>query len=135
MAIETNGLLNIGLDSALATIENNPLASAAGAALGGFAIGVGASALVGSLVKRKSKRNKRKSSRKRGSRIKHTKRGWKQDRARRSKQKWEVAYQKRKRKGKRVSKKSKRGVHYTKNGQPYKIMSNGRARFIKRRKR
>lgn len=28
---------------------------------------------------------------------------------------------------------SKSGVHYTKNGQPYRIMPNGRARFIKRR--
>jgi hypothetical protein len=132
MAIETNGLLNIGLDSALATIENNPLASAAGAAIGGVAVGVGASAIVRSLIKRKSKRRKSVSSRKRGRRIKHTKRGWKQDRARRSKQKWEVAYQRRK---KKMKKSSKRGIHYTKNGQPYKIMSNGRARFIKRRKR
>jgi hypothetical protein len=130
MGLETNGLLNQGIDTALATIENNPLASAVGAAIGGVAVGVGSAALVGSLVGRKSKRNKRKSSRKRGRRIKHTKRGWKQDRARRSKQKWEVAY--RKRKKSRSSRKSKRGVRYTKNGQPYKIMSNGRARFIKK---
>lgn len=139
MAIETNGLLNIGLDSALATIENNPLASAAGAALGGIAVGVGASALVGSLVKRKSTRRKSVSSRKRGRRIKHTKRGWKQDRKRKSKQKWEVAYRKRKRSRSSPrhirKRKGSRGIYYTKNGQPYKIMSNGRARFIKRRKK
>lgn len=127
MAIETNGLLNSGLDSALATIENNPLASVGGAAIGGVAVGLGSAAIISGLNKRKNKRRKRSSSGKRGRRIKHTKRGWKQDRARRSRQKWEVAYQKRKKS------RSKKGIHYTKRGQPYKIMSNGRARFIKRR--
>ena len=38
----------------------------------------------------------------------------------------------------RVHKRSKRssgGVKYTKNGQPYKILANGRARFIKGKRR
>lgn len=131
MAIETNGLLNSGLDSALATIENNPLASIGGAAIGGVAVGLGSAAIISSINKRKNKRHKRSSSGKRGRRIKHTKRGWKQDRARRSRQKWELAYQKRKKSKK--NRVSRRGIHYTKKGQPYKIMSNGRARFIKRR--
>lgn len=30
---------------------------------------------------------------------------------------------------------SKRGIHYTKKGQPYKIMANGRARFVKGKRR
>lgn len=29
-------------------------------------------------------------------------------------------------------KRSKGGIHYTKKGQPYKILANGRARFIKK---
>jgi hypothetical protein len=28
-----------------------------------------------------------------------------------------------------------KGIHYTKKGQPYKILANGRARFIKKTKR
>lgn len=28
-----------------------------------------------------------------------------------------------------------KAIHYTKHGQPYRIMANGRARFIKKRKR
>jgi hypothetical protein len=31
-----------------------------------------------------------------------------------------------------IHKKSRGGIHYTKKGQPYKIMPNGRARFIKK---
>jgi Flp pilus assembly protein TadB len=74
------------------------------------------------------------SSKRTGKRIKHTSRGWKQDRARRSKQKWEVAYQKRKRKKKRKGKTKKsrsRRVKTAKNGRHYIILANGRARFVK----
>jgi gas vesicle protein len=97
-------------------------------------VGAGTGVIVGGIsgyAIGRSSSSKRKSKRKKSakSRIKHTSRGWKQDRKRRSKQSWEVAYQKRKRK----HSKSKKGIHYTKNGQPYKIMSNGRARFIKRK--
>jgi len=127
------------MDSALATIENNPLATAAGAAIGGVAVGVGAAALLGSVNKRKNKRSKSSSSRKKRGRIKHTKRGWRQDRKRRSKQPWEVAYRKRKskRSGKRSkSSRSRRGVHYAKKtGQPYILLANGKAKFIKGKRR
>jgi len=73
-------------------------------------------------------------------RKKRSKRSYKQDRARRSKQPWEVAYQKRKRAKKRKAKKSKRrshrrGIRYTKNGQPYIILKSGKARFVKGRRR
>jgi len=34
---------------------------------------------------------------------------------------------------KKSHRKSKGGIKYTKNGQPYKIMPNGRARFLKKR--
>jgi hypothetical protein len=59
----------------------------------------------------------------------------------RSKQKHEQRY-KRKRKFKVYKSKSRRTrasntgkIKYTKNGQPYKILANGRARFIKGKRR
>lgn len=125
--------LKDGVSRVVAFGSANPVATAVGAAGAGVALGLGAAAVVGAVKRRKSKRSKARNSRKRGRRIKHTKRGWKQDRARRSKQKWEVAYQRRKRK--KRSKKSRRGVHYTKNGQPYIILSSGKARFIKGKRR
>lgn len=116
------------LESGIGIIESNPLAA--------FGIAAGAGAVVGGVVtglavssSKKKRVSKSRNSRKRGRRIRHTKRGWAMDRKRRSKQKWEVTYQRRKKKGK-----SRRGIHYTKKGQPYKIMSNGRARFIKKSK-
>lgn len=73
-------------------------------------------------------------------RKKRSKRSYKQDRARVSKQPWEQAYQKRKRAKARKKKKgkrrgSRRGVHYTKNGQPYIILKSGKARFVKKGRR
>ena len=66
----------------------------------------------------------------------HTKRGWKLDRAKRSKEKHELAYQRRKKStSKRTTKKRVGVTYYTKNGQPYKILANGRARFIKGKRR
>jgi len=108
------------------------LSSPVALGVGGAVVGAG----LGAAIVAGSSRKKRKSSvRKSRSRTKHTSRGWKQDRARRSKQKWELAYQKRKKKNRNSSRKrSSKGVHYTKKGQPYIIMSNGRARFVKKRK-
>lgn len=126
----------MGIDSlisdAIGLAKEHPVATALGGAGVVVGAGLGTAAIVGATKRRKTKRRKVRNSRKRGRRIKHTKRGWKQDRKRKSKQPWEVSYRRRKRKhSKRM--KSKRGIKYTKNGQPYKIMSNGRARFIKRR--
>lgn len=95
----------------------------AGSALTGAVI-LGTSALTSNGSKRNTKTRRK---------ITHTKRGWKQDRARRSKQKWEVAYQKHKRKHHKKHSRSRKGKHYTKNGQPYIILKSGKARFIKRR--
>jgi len=103
-------------------IKENPLAVGIGA--GALALGAGA-VVAGVILSNKGTKTGRK--------IKHTKRGWKQDRKRRSKQKWEVAYQKRKRKGKKS--KSRKGLHYTKKGQPYRILASGKARFVKKTKR
>lgn len=115
----------VGLDDVKSAVSSNivPIAVGAGVAVAGT--GVAIAALSGGSNKKTSKRVRKK--------ITHTRRGLKQDRARRSKQKWEVAYQRRKRKNhKSKNSKSRRGIHYTKNGQPYKIMANGRARFIKK---
>jgi len=105
-----------------------------GAAIAGA---VGSGAVIGTVLLATSAAKSTKS--KTGKRIKHTKRGWKQDRARRSKQKWEVAYQRRKRRLKRSESRtrshSKHGVKYTSNGQPYIILRSGKARFIKKRRR
>ncbi len=75
------------------------------------------------------------------SRKSKSKAGRSRDRKYISRQKHETAYQRRRRKqGKKTigkyykrKSKSKKGIHYTKKGQPYKILANGRARFIKKK--
>lgn len=115
------------IDNVKGLITENPLLAVGGAAAGGLVTGAAIATAVTTLG------NKGSNSKKSGKRIKHTRRGWKQDRARRSKQKWEVAYQRRKRR--KHLKRSRRGVHYTKNGQPYIILASGKAKFIKGRRR
>lgn len=117
-----------GLSSEIQGALRTPTGAAiGGAVIGGAVIGavaLGVAASKSSSSKRSSKKRKR---------ITHTKRGWKQDRKRFNKrQKWEVAYRKRK------AKKSTRGkgrVRHTKNGQPYIILKSGKARFIKKGRR
>jgi len=130
--------LTQGVGTASEFVRKNPVTSAATVA-GGVLAGVTAVQIVrkakskSSKAKTKSKKTanqKAKSKRKKYSG--HTKRGWKLDRAKRSKEKHELAYQRRKKLKKKS--KSRRGIHYTKNGQPYKILANGRARFIKKTK-
>jgi len=125
-----------GISGVTSLIEESPLAAAAGAAGIGAAVGLGVGAVIGQTLGGKSKGNKTRSSRKGNSRIKHTSRGWKQDRKRRSKQKWEVAYQKRKRKKGRKSKGRRGKIYYAKKtGQPYILKANGQAKFIKGRRK
>jgi len=118
-----------GFNSVVAFSKTNPVATAVGAAGAVTVLGLGTAAIVGAVKRRKNKRSKTRSSRKRTGRAR--------DRRYISREKHERAYQKsRKRKGKKTfgkRYKSKKGIRYTKNGQPYKIMSNGRARFIKRK--
>lgn len=116
------------IDNAIGLAKENVGLTAIGAGVVGIGAGLGAAALIGSATKKKTRKS---SSRRK--RIKHTKRGLAQDRKRRSKQKWEVAYQKRKRK--HHSSKRRKGIHYTKKGQPYIIMASGKARFVKKTKR
>ena len=119
-----NGLIDSGKG-----ILGTPIAAALGGAVLGGAVAGTLGYIAGSSTSTHST-----SSRKKRKKITHTKRGLKQDRKRRSKQKWEVAYQKRKRKAKRSKYHTRRrGVHYTKNGQPYVILSSGKSRFIKKK--
>ena len=116
-----NGIIDSGKG-----LLGNPLATAVGGAIiGGAVVGTfigGSSLLSSSSSKRHTSKRKK---------ITHTKRGWKQDRKRHSKQKWEVAY--RKRKAKKSKHHTRRGVKHTKNGQPYIILASGKARFIKKK--
>lgn len=121
--------LSHGISGIVSAAKANPITTAVALGAGAAVIGGTTALLVSTSKKKRSSKNR--NSRKKNRRIKHTRRGWKQDRLRRSKQKWEVAYQKRKRKHRS---KSRRGIHYTKKGQPYKILPNGRARFIKKMK-
>jgi len=130
--------LQEGLTNVTNLIGENPLASAATAAGLGAVVGVGTGALATASLSKKSKKSSSRSRRKRVSRIKHTKRGLIQDRKRRSKQKWEVAYQKRKKKkhsSKSGKKRGKRIYFAKKTGQPYILKANGQARFIKGKRR
>lgn len=97
----TNGLV--------ATIKANPLSSAIGATGVVAGAGLGAVAVTRAVKRRKSKRNKTRTTRKRTSRVKRSKR--------------------KSTKRKRHHTTSKR-IKHTKNGQPYIILSNGRAKFI-----
>lgn len=118
-------------------VRKNPVTSAATLG-GGLVAGGTAIQIIRSRSKtRVSSKKKAKSKAKRSKRkITHTKRGWKADRSRRSKQPWEVAYQRRKKhKSSKHTKKKVGKVYYTRKGQPYKILSNGRARFIKGRRK
>lgn len=130
------GLID-GITKIVGIAQEHPIAAAVGTTSAVVGVGLGTAAVVGAVKSRKSSRRKSVSSRKRIHRIKHTKRGWKQDRVRRSKQKWEVAYQKRKKKHSLSSVKHRRGkVYYArKTGQPYIILSSGKAKFIKGKRR
>lgn len=111
---------------------NNPLISAIGAGVIGAGVGAAVATAIGAASKGKTRKSRSKSGRSRDARFK-------------SKQKHERRY-KRKRKYKIYGKKgwikphkrskSRRGVHYArKTGQPYIILSNGRAKFIKGKRR
>jgi len=114
--------LNQIKDAATDFVTTNAVPIAVGAGVVALGAGIAIAATSGSKGKRRT----------------HTKRGWKMDRKRFNRsQKWEVAYRKRKRKAKRKTKRTRTTgkIKYTKNGQPYKILANGRARFIKGKRR
>lgn len=117
----------VGLDDVKSAVTSNIIPIAAGAAVGVAAGGLAVAAFSGTSRKKKSRRK-----------ITHTRRGLKQDRKRKSKQPWEVAYRRRKRKAKRGRRTGRRRgkVHYAKKtGQPYILKANGQAKFIKGRRK
>lgn len=108
-------------DNVTEFISEKPITAAA---IGAGVVGAGVAVAIAASSGKKSKRNS-------------SKKGRSRDRKFISKQKHEQRY-KRKTKGKRykTKKHSKRkGVHYTKKGQPYIILSSGKAKFIKKTKR
>lgn len=115
-------LLDDGITKSVGILTANPIATAAGVGAAAVGIGLAANSVIGSTFKSRSKRT-------------HTKRGWKQDRKRFNKsQKWEVHY--RKNKAKRTRKSRGRKIYYAKKtGQPYILLSSGKARFIKGKRR
>lgn len=114
--------LNDGITKVMGIASTNTGLTALGAGIIGAGAGLAAGAIIGSSVKKRGKRT-------------HTKRGWKQDRKRFNKsQKWEVSYRKRKAKNKRKNRGRK--IYYAKKtGQPYILLSSGKARFIKGKRR
>lgn len=121
--------INSLIDNGIGLAKQNPVATAAGIGVVALGAGVAAGALIGSASKRKNRKSRSKSGRTRDARFK-------------SKQKHERNYR-RKRKYKIYGRKGfinpskRRGkIHYArKTGQPYIILSNGRAKFIKGKRR
>jgi len=115
-----------------------PAISARDAIIGatGLVVGATAGATAGYIAGKSSSSRRRK-----GRKKKRKTTGRSRDRRFISRQKHERAYVKkhgsrgRKRYKSRKRSNSRRGIRYTKNGQPYKILASGKARFIKRRKR
>lgn len=127
--INSNAITSV-VDSVKSALEN-PLISAGTAGV----VGLGTGLAIGSVIGNGGSSSKKK---------KRTRSGRARDRRFKSKQKHEQRYKRKKRykiygkKGWIMPKKSRsrRGkVHFTKNGQPYVLMKNGKARFIKRRGR
>lgn len=112
MALES---LKDGLQLSINSVKENPITTAVGAAGAGVVLGLGAAALVGAVKRRKTKRRKSRNSRKRNRSSKRRKKRYKYARTA----------------GKRKDT-SRRRIRMTKTGQPYVILANGRARFIKK---
>ena len=133
---DASGRLTTLAGEASEFIRKHPVTSAV--TVGG---GVLAATQVIRIVKKRkkasaTKKRKKKTTKRTSRKGKRSKLSWQLDRARISKEKHEVAYQRRKKlKSKRTTKKRVGVTYYTKNGQPYKILANGRARFIKGKRR
>lgn len=97
--------INSLIEDAIGLVKENPVASAVGATGIAVGTGLGVAAIVKSTKRRKSKRTKNRDSRKRSNRNKRKKRN---------------------------SRRSTRKIHYTKKGQPFVYLRNGKARFIKK---
>jgi len=122
--MEISTLIDTGKDAlskAAGIVADNPLATAVVAGGAGVAVGTGVGLAVSNVSKVRKKRKKKyvkkkKSSRRRTRRTRRTRR-------RRGRRTPYTA-------GKGKDRSTKR-IRYTKNGQPYVILSSGKARFIK----
>jgi len=103
-------------------ISQNPIGTALGIGAGVVGAGLVGAALIGSSRKKKTSKGRAR-DRKFVSREKHERRYKRKTPGKRYKSK------------KRKSSTGRKGVKYTKNGQPYIIMASGKARFIKGKRR
>lgn len=127
--------INSLVDNAVGAIQANPLTTALGVGTvvaGGVVVGA---ALSGSKTKRKA-RTKRGRSRDRKyiSKQKHERRRKRKTPGKIYKRKG-LFYSRTKKVKKKNGKKRTGKIYYTKKGQPYKILANGRARFVKGKRR
>lgn len=130
-------LINNAIETSRSYISERPLGATAVAGAAGLVLG----GVVGSkIAKRKKRKSKSRSSRKRDSRSRSKKRKTRRKTRSRdhkflSKQKHEQRYKRKRKRPYKIYKSRRGGVKYTKNGQPYIILSNGKARFIKGKRR
>jgi len=121
-------------ETALAGLSTTSLA--VGSAVAGGVIGAGGTALVASAVSKKKSKSSRKTSRSGRARDRRFKSKQKHERKYKRKRKYKVYGRKGYINPKRKKSKSnsrRKGVHYTKKGQPYILLRSGKARFIKQR--
>jgi len=105
----------------------------AGAAIAG-GVGVGAGlAGVAALRKRRKKTAAKKSRKKKGRKLKFGSKAWRRKYSRRRKNKHRTSSHGRLRYHSHRKRPSGKGIHYTKHGQPYIILSSGKARFVSKR--
>lgn len=116
----TNAFIEAGVNDVTSFVKENPLVSGLGLGL------LGATAIVTTVATVKSNKSKSKSSKRRTKRRRKVKSVHRR-KSRRSKKRTRRTPRTA---GKRKDTSHKR-IRYTKRGQPYIIMSNGRARFIK----
>lgn len=128
--------LQEGLTNVSSIIGENPLTSVLVASGTGAVIGAGTTAAIIGTIKKKRKKAKKKTKK---SKKKTTKRKSKRRKLKFGSKAYRKKYLGKKRKkqkqpytaGKRKDTSTRR-IRYTKNNQPYVILANGRARFIKR---
>lgn len=112
--------------------ELNPFITGISAFTGGALLGGLAGYYIGKKKRTSKSRSKRKRSSGNRNRTSKRKRNLSRDRKFISKQKHEQRYKKYRKTPGKVYRTRKSKIKYTKNGQPYIILKNGRAKFIKR---
>lgn len=117
--------ISSGISSIGEIVAENPLASLGVAGAAGAAVGAAGGAIVGSKIAKRKKRSKK-------SKKKHSKRKSKGRKLKFGSKAYRKKYLHKKRRSGHTKRTSHKRIRMTKKGQPYVILSNGRARFIKR---